>query len=198
MERKFLEELGLDKETIDKIMAENGKDIEKAKGDLKAKETEVETLQGQLKDANKQIDDFKDLDVDEIKKQAKEYKEKFEKAEKEGKEELEKLQFEHKLESALSGAKAKNIKAVKALINMEGLKLNGDDIVGLKEQLEAIQKDNDYLFDITDVEDDNGGNPPTFVRPSNKKKEDTKESLGERLARRAREANGITDNTENK
>ena len=28
MERKFLEELGLEKEAIDKIMAENGKDIE--------------------------------------------------------------------------------------------------------------------------------------------------------------------------
>lgn len=198
MKREWLKALGLTDEQIDKIMGENGKDIEKAKGDLATKEKEVETFQGQLKDANKKIDEFKDLDVDEIKKQAKEYKEKFEKAEKEGKAELEKLQFEHKLESALSGAKAKNIKAVKALINMEGLKLNGDDIVGLKEQLEAIQKDNDYLFDIGDIEDNNEDNPPTFVRPSNKKKEDTKESLGERLARRAREANGITDNTENK
>lgn len=28
MERKFLEDLGLDKETVDKIMAENASDIE--------------------------------------------------------------------------------------------------------------------------------------------------------------------------
>lgn len=33
MERKFLVDLGLEKEVIDKIMAENGKDIEKHKGD---------------------------------------------------------------------------------------------------------------------------------------------------------------------
>ena len=34
MKRTFLEELKLDKDTIDKVMNENGRDIEKAKGDL--------------------------------------------------------------------------------------------------------------------------------------------------------------------
>ena len=31
MQRKFLEDLGLDKETVDKIIDENGSDIEKAR-----------------------------------------------------------------------------------------------------------------------------------------------------------------------
>ena len=39
MERKFLEDLGLEKDTIDKIMAENGKDIEAEKAKIKV-ETE--------------------------------------------------------------------------------------------------------------------------------------------------------------
>lgn len=189
MKREFLKELGLTDEQIDKIMGENGKDIEKAKGDLDAKEAELKAVKGQLKDANKEIEKFKELDVDEIKKRADDYKEKYEKAEKEAKEQLEKLQFEHKLESALSSAKAKNIKAVKALIDTEGLKLNGDEIVGLKEQLETIQKDNHYLFDLEDVVD----NPPTFIRPIGKKKENKTESIGERLARKAREASGIAE-----
>ena len=34
MKRSFLEELGLEKDVIDKIMDENGKDVEKAKGSL--------------------------------------------------------------------------------------------------------------------------------------------------------------------
>lgn len=34
MKRTFLEELKLDKDTIDKIMNGNGRDIKKAKGDL--------------------------------------------------------------------------------------------------------------------------------------------------------------------
>jgi hypothetical protein len=41
MKRKFLEDLGLEKDVIEKIMNENGADIEKAKG-------EVETLRNQL------------------------------------------------------------------------------------------------------------------------------------------------------
>ena len=32
MQRKFLEDLGLEKEIVDKIMSENGSDIEKDKG----------------------------------------------------------------------------------------------------------------------------------------------------------------------
>ena len=39
MERKFLESLGIEKEAIDKIMAENGKDIEAQKA-LTAAETQ--------------------------------------------------------------------------------------------------------------------------------------------------------------
>ena len=36
MKRKFLEDLGLTKEQVDAVMAENGSDIEAAKGDLAA------------------------------------------------------------------------------------------------------------------------------------------------------------------
>ena len=36
MQRKFLEDLGLEKEIVDKIMSENGSDIEKTKARLEA------------------------------------------------------------------------------------------------------------------------------------------------------------------
>ncbi|NBI08069.1 phage scaffolding protein [Senegalia massiliensis] len=182
MERKFLEELGLEKESIDKIMAENGKDIEKAKGDLSTKETELETLQGQLKAANEQIEEFKEMDVEKIKAAADEYKTKYEEAQNKAKQEMEKLQFEHKLEGALSGAKAKNIKAVKALLDMEGLKLNKDEIVGLNDQLEKLKEENDYLFESEETTSSS-----TFIRPGNTNKNDKSESLGARLARKVKE-----------
>lgn len=185
MTKEELLELGLTEEQIAEVFKINGKDIEKAKGDLEAKEVELKTVKGQLKQANTQIESFKEMDIDTIKAKADEYKTKYEKAEKEAKEQLEKLQFEHKLESALSGAKAKNIKAVKALIDTEGLKLNNDEIVGLKEQLENIKKENDYLFDLEEPKE----TPPTFTRPTNKNVADEPESLGERLARKATENN---------
>ena len=95
MKREFLKELGLEDDVIDKIMAENGKDIENAKGDvtkleaeIKTKEKELETLQGQLKKANEQIEEFKDMDIDAIKKAADDYKEKYETAKIEAEKEL--------------------------------------------------------------------------------------------------------------
>ena len=52
MERKFLEDLGLDKETVDKIMAENASDIEAEKGKFDAERT---TLQGQISNLQGQV-----------------------------------------------------------------------------------------------------------------------------------------------
>lgn len=169
MKREFLKELGLTEEQIDKIMGENGKDVEKAKGDLSTKETELASVKEQLETANSKIEEFKEMDVEGIKAAAEDYKTKYEETQTKAKEEMEKLQFEHKLEGALSGAKAKNIKAVKALLDMEGLKLNKDEIVGLNEQLEKIKEENSYMF-----EDDSNTkqDPPPFTRPGGKGKQD--------------------------
>lgn len=172
MKREFLKELGLTDEQIDKVMTANGKDIENAKkgveekeAELKAKEAEIETLQEQLKKANKQIEDFKDMDIEGIKAAADEYKQKYEKAKEEAEKELEKIKFNHAIEKALAGAKARNIKAVKALLDMEGLKFNDGEIVGLKDQLERIKSENDYLFDSDD-------GTPEIVLPGSKGKDE--------------------------
>ena len=45
MKRDFLKDLGLEKEAIDSIMEENGKDIEAAKGDVKSLESKISTLE---------------------------------------------------------------------------------------------------------------------------------------------------------
>ncbi len=148
MKRNFLEGLGIsDKELIDKILDENGKDIEAAKGNLEEVKTQLSTANEQLASANAQIDGFKAMDIDGVKRAADEWKEKFEKAQKDGEAALNKLRFDTALDKALSGAQAKNAKAVKALLDMEALKLDGEEIKGLNEQLEAVKSENAYLFD---------------------------------------------------
>ena len=132
----------------DKVKLANLKDgryVDKNK--FEAKEKEVETLQEQLETANKQIEDFKEMDIDAIKQAAEDYKAKYETEKANAQKELEKLQFEHAIEKALTGAKAKNAKAVRALLDLDGLKLNNGEIVGLNEQLEKIKEENDYLFE---------------------------------------------------
>lgn len=153
MKREDLKALELSDEAIDAIMKLHGKDVETHKTQLVEAEKQADNLQGQLNEANKAIEGFKGLDVDGIKAAADEWKTKAEQAKAESTEAIQKLKFDHALESALAQAKAKNPKAVKALLDPNGLKLNEADgaVIGLAEQLEKIKTDNDYLFDSEKV-----------------------------------------------
>jgi hypothetical protein len=134
-------------DVIDKIMAEHGKDIEKHKTDIGTLTTERDGLKAQLSDASKQIESFKGMDIEGVKKSADEWKAKAEQATRDAEAQVSKLKFDYALESALTGAKARNTKSVTALLNTELLKLAEDGSVsGLKEQLEKIQTEHDYLF----------------------------------------------------
>ena len=64
MKRKFLEDLGLTKEQIDNVMAENGKDIEAEKEKAATTTAELEDVKNQLKEANSTITDLKKNNVD--------------------------------------------------------------------------------------------------------------------------------------
>lgn len=150
-------------EVIDKIMAENGKDIEKHKADNTALITERDGLKTQLKDASVQIESFKGMDIEGVKKSADEWKSKAEQATRDAEDQVSRLKFDHALESALTGARARNAKAVTALLNPELMKLADDgSISGLKEQLETIQREHDYLFESDEP-------PPKIVTGGNNK-----------------------------
>ncbi|MBR0318907.1 MAG: phage scaffolding protein [Spirochaetia bacterium] len=77
MTREFLENLKLEKDVVDKIMAENGKDIEATK----AKYADRDDLKKQLEEANKTIEKFKDYD--QAKEDVKKWKEQYENSQKE-------------------------------------------------------------------------------------------------------------------
>ena len=66
MKREYLKSLELSEEIIDKIMDENGKDVEAVKN----KYADYDNIKVQLKEANKQIENFKNMDIDKIKKAA--------------------------------------------------------------------------------------------------------------------------------
>lgn len=60
---------------------------------------------------------------------------------------LQQIQYDVALNNALKDSKAKDINLIKALLDKEKLKVNGEEVIGLKEQLETIKKDRDYLFE---------------------------------------------------
>jgi hypothetical protein len=125
----------------------------------------VKTMKAQVEEANKQIESFKGMDIDGIKKTADEYKAKFEQTQTEYDKKINDMQFGYALDSVLSGAKAKNATAVKALIDKDALKFVDGKIIGIDEQLAKIKTDNDFLFESTDPQPNfskggGGGQPP--------------------------------------
>ena len=68
MKREFLKGLGLEDTVIDQIMDENGKDINKANEKVKTLEAEVNNTKELLTNANKEIDSYKSMDIEAIKK----------------------------------------------------------------------------------------------------------------------------------
>lgn len=62
------------------------------------------------------------------------------------------------LDSALKDAKVHNPKAVKALLDQEKIKLNGEALEGLTEQLDALKQSDAYLF----AEEQQQQQPPSW------------------------------------
>lgn len=157
MKRKFLEDLGLEKEVVDKILDENMKDIGTAKGEadtykqqLETAQKEVQSLTGQVKERDKQLETLKNStgDIEEMKKQIETLQGENKTAKQAHEAEMKQLKVDFAVEKALTGAKAKNITAVKALLkdlDKAVLDENGE-VKGLKERIDTLVKDEGTSF----------------------------------------------------
>ena len=126
MTTEQLKELGLSDEQIQEVFKLRGQELEQANADKKALEAiqkENEALKNQIQIANEQIEDFKSMDIESIKKSADEYKNKFEQSETERKKEIDKMNLQYAVDLGLVKAGARNTKATKALLDF-GLNFN--------------------------------------------------------------------------
>lgn len=159
MKRKELEDLGLTKEQADAVMKINGADIENAKSVSAAEitnlQTEIEGLNGQVKERDKQLEDLKKSagDNEELQKQIEQLQTDNATAKANHESEMNQLKVEYAVEKALTGANAKNIKAVKALLDLDDAKLDKDgNVKGLQEQIDKLVSDEDTKFLFNEVQ----------------------------------------------
>ncbi|EIJ7591605.1 phage scaffolding protein [Listeria monocytogenes] len=148
MERDFLKELGLEKETIDSIMAEHGKSIQNEKDKVTSAEAERDGLKSQLAQRD---DDIEALKTDSgtsksLKTQLETLQDNYETLKKDSEAKLVETRKGAALDLALANAKARNPKAVKALLDNDKLELIDEGLKGLDEQLGALQESDAYLF----------------------------------------------------
>lgn len=147
MKREFLEALGLDKEIVDKIMTENGNDINKTKEKIEA---ERDNYKSQLETTQTALKDFEGVDVKELKGKIDTLTADLTAKETEYQNKLADMEFNSKLESLITGSGAKNAKAVKALLDLESLKTSKNQDVDIETALETVKTDNGYMFGVNE------------------------------------------------
>ena len=166
MNTETLQGIGLNDEQIRSVMAEYGKEINPLKQAQASAEQERDSLKSQLEDVNGQLSEAQKNSKkgSELQGQLKDLQKQFDDSKAKAEEQLQATKKDYEIAAALSKAGAKNDKAVKALLDTE--KVNFDDngkLIGLSEQLEAVKKDNDFLF-----ADANESNPkPTITSKGN-------------------------------
>lgn len=79
------------------------------------------------------------------------------------------LRKETSIELALKDEKAKNVKAVKALLDLDKVSLDGENLIGLEEQLKTLKEKESYLFGIDTLSGRNPNVPGDPVDPEYKK-----------------------------
>ncbi|HWQ76562.1 MAG TPA: phage scaffolding protein [Syntrophomonas sp.] len=128
-----------------------GQYVDKAK--LDGKIGELNTANQTIKDLQEAVKKFDGVDVEKLKKDAADWETKYNA-------DIGKMKLDSALEMALVAGKAKNSKAVKALLDMDAIKLDGDKLLGLDDQLTKLKTDSAYLFEAdksTTTTVDSGG-----------------------------------------
>ncbi len=148
MKREFIKELlpDISKEALDAIMAENGKDIEKYKGEASEAKTSAEQLKSQLTDRDTQLEELKKVDAAGLQAKITELQTANTDAQKKHEADLKAAKLEFALETHLVKEGAVNTKAVRALLDATKISLDGENLVGLDEQLKALKGKETWAF----------------------------------------------------
>lgn len=133
-------------------------EFNKINEELKTVKGEKTTLENDKKKVEDEYEKFKKGSISQA-----DYEAKKTEIENASKAEIEKVRLESKIDLAINNAKAKNVKSVKANLDLDKIKLDGDKLLGFDDQIEALKKSDAYLFEIDNAinngVENNGGNP---------------------------------------
>lgn len=140
MKRKFLEDLGLESDVIDKIMDENGADIEKAKGDVK-------TLREQLDEAQNTLKSFEGVDVSELQTKIANLTNEIATNKADFEKQISDRDFNDLVRSVAGEYRARDVKAVMPFLDVEALKASKNQDKDIKAAFDVIKREQSYLFE---------------------------------------------------
>lgn len=143
MKRKFLEDLGLEADAIEKIMIESGKDTTALKAKVDDLTEQLNVKDTTISEKNNKIAELEKVDVEAMKTAE------YERGKIEGSKEIENFKKQNALDKALQSYKAKDANILSKMLDMEKVKYNDkyEIVEGLEEQINSIKESHDYLFD---------------------------------------------------
>lgn len=158
MKREDLEKLGLNEEQINGVMklkSSTMNEIDSLNEKITQLTTDKENLQNQLKDANNEIQSFKDMDIDSIKKSADDWKTKYEEMEANQKAEKEKSIRDERTNAFFNDVKFASESAKAGVIsqfNEKGFKYDEESkkFLGASEWLNDLKEKDSGAF-LSDV-----------------------------------------------
>lgn len=152
MKKEDFLKLGLSEEQAEKAAQASAEEL---KGFIpKSRFDEVneqkKKLDDDIKTRDKQLEELKKLDAEGLKAEIEKLQGENKTAKEKYEAELKQIQLDNAIEKALVGAKAKNTKAVKALLDLEKIKLDGEAVIGLEDQIKKLTEgeDSKFLFDV--------------------------------------------------
>lgn len=149
MKKEDLIAMGLTEEQAKKVMDSiDGNFVTKAR--FNEVNEENKTLKKSVSDRDKQLEDLKKSSGDNaaLQQQISDLQKANADQQKAHETELNQLKLDNAVEVALSSAKAKNSKAVKAMLDMAKVKIGEDGkLSGFDEQIEALKKSDGWMFD---------------------------------------------------
>ena len=143
MKTDFLKNLGITEQSvIDQIMAENGRDINAAKGDLSTLQTKVNDLEKDIKTKDATISTLqaKADSVDGLNQKISQLEADKTTLTNDLNTKVSEINKEHAVLDAIRDAKAINVKAVRALLDNEKITYEDGTLGGVAEQLEELAK----------------------------------------------------------
>ena len=149
--KEILKKAGIEEGKLDSVIGDINKELPKhfiPKDKYNEVAEAKKKLETDIQERDNQLEQLKNAagNSEELKAQIEQLQAENQKAAEEWQAKMAQMQLDFALERALTTAKAKNPKAVKALLDMEQVKLDGDKLLGLEDQLKTIQQSDPYLF----------------------------------------------------
>jgi len=169
----------LSPETYEKVMSELGDDVKLFVNDgtyipksrLNEESEKRRLAEEKLSATTSTLDELKATagQASELSEKVNELNSMLEQKDSEFQQQLELVKKESKFEAELSKLKPKNEKAVRALFELDNIKLDGDNLLGFTDQAKEILEANPFLFESDKKSPPQGGSggqtPPNFKNP---------------------------------